>query len=483
MMKLPPMLYSHRKALKDPLIIPPALDRVMRAIEDIKGTGILVGGCVRDHLLGHQPKDFDIEVYGIDLPLLEKTLRKHFNVIAVGKAFGIFKVVVWDNGENHTYDVALPRSENKEGFGHKGFIVSTNAFMPFEEAAKRRDFTINAMAIDVRSNELLDAYNGLEHLEKRILKHVSEAFCEDPLRVLRGAQFCARFDLVMDESTIELCQKLNQELFLLSPERIFFEMKKLLFAFKPSLGLNVLRETKALNLFPELLAMIDCPQEPQWHPEGDVWVHTLMVIDEAAKLIRQSGLKEEEKLIIMAASLCHDIGKPPTTKHIDGLIRSLAHDEAGVLLTKNMLSRIAFPPKYIDDVCALVREHLKPFQLYKVRDNISDGAIKRLALRVNVDHLLYVSRADFLGRTTPEALSGDDPSYHWLKEKMQNLLGEEKKPKPLLLGRHLIEAGFKPGPEFKKILDRAFEAQLDGNFDTIESALAWFKEHYITKKS
>ncbi|HXW59992.1 MAG TPA: HD domain-containing protein, partial [Myxococcota bacterium] len=345
----------------------------------------------------------------------------------------------------------------------------------FKEASSRRDFTINAMAIDVRTGELLDAHEGFIHLKQKLLKHVSSAFVEDPLRVLRAAQFSARFDLTLDQETVLLCQKLQGELQTLSRERIFEEMKKLLLAKKPSLGLKVLRETYALSLFPELEAMIDCPQDKEWHPEGDVWTHTLMVVDQAAILCERSSLDTEQRLIVMAGALCHDIGKPPTTKEIDGRIRSLAHDEVGVSLAESFLTRMAFPERSIEDVTSLVKEHLKPYQLYKTRDSVSDGAIKRLTLRVDIDRLLLVSQADFLGRTTKDALNGVDPSYAWLRDKVKALLGKKKAPEPLLLGRHLIALGYKPGPDFGELLEQAFEAQLDGAFDTLEGAIAWFK--------
>lgn len=474
MKTLPLTRADQRTPLPKPFVISKALDALLSVITAAGGHGILVGGCVRDHLLGLLPQDLDIEVYGLSLTALKTALEKHFKVIEVGRAFGIFKVMVLDE----SFDVALPRRENKEGFGHKGFVIDTDPTMSFIEAASRRDFTINAMGIDVQSQELLDAHEGLNHLHQKRLKHVSPAFVEDPLRVLRAAQFGARFSFILDPETVLLCQALEEELKTLSRERIFEEMKKLLFAQKPSLGFIILHQTKALSLFPELAAMIDCPQDPLWHPEGDVWIHTLMVIDQAARLTKEALLDEEQRLIVMAGALCHDVGKPPTTKEIDGRIRSLAHDEAGVPLTESLLSRMAFPPRLIPEVSALVKEHLKPYQLYKTRDEVSDGAIKRLTLRVNIDRLLLVSQADFFGRTTEDALSGVDPSCGWLKDKITHLLGNEKAPKPILQGRHLIALGYKPGPLFSEMLNKAFEAQLDGAFATLDEALIWFKKQF-----
>jgi tRNA nucleotidyltransferase (CCA-adding enzyme) len=477
---LVPINDAHIFALKNPWIPDAALTRVLEVIEILGGQGILVGGCVRDHLLNIKPKDIDIEVYGLSPEELEEGLKKYFQIMAVGKSFGVFKVLVNIQDESRVFDVALPRQDNKSGQGHRAFVVSHDPTMSFSDAASRRDFTINAMGIDSKNQVLLDAYNGLNDLKNNILRHVSEAFVEDPLRVLRAAQFCARFGFRLAPQTLRLCQIIKDELATLSRERIYEEIKKILLAPKPSLGLSVLRETESLILFPELAALIGCVQDPQWHPEGDVWIHTLMVVDEAALLVKD--LEEEEKLIIMAGALCHDLGKPLTTALIDGRIKSIAHDSEGVAPTLSLLSHMGFAPKYFDEITALVREHLKPYQLYAKSHEVSDGAIRRLAERVNIRYLLKVSQADYFGRTTPEALSGIDPSAQWLEDRVNNLLGSQLKTKPLLLGRHLISLGEKPGAAFKKILDAAFEAQLDGIFGTEEEAVLWVKK-YLKKIS
>ncbi len=465
------------KKLTKKLVINPHLKMLINAIESLNATPILVGGFVRDYLLDKPCIDIDIEVYGITSENLELELSKKFSVISAGKSFGVYKVIVDIAGDKKTFDVALPRTENKAGSGHRGFVIGTDPFLPFEKASLRRDFTINAMGIDIKNNLLLDPHNGEEDLKKGLLKHVSVAFAEDPLRVLRAAQFCARFNLTLHPDTLLLCRSLSKELFSLSKERIFVEMKKLLLSEKPSIGLSVLHETHALVLFPELFALVGCPQDALWHPEGDVWVHSLMVTDEAALLLKTSNFSEDEKLIIATAALCHDLGKPKTTVIKDGRIRSPAHEPAGQDVTVNFLSKIAFPKKYYDDVISLVVEHLKPHQLYRERDKISDSAIKRLSNRVNIERLLYVSKADFLGRTTQEALSRHDPSYEWLKEEAFKLSVINEKPKALILGRNLIEIGYKPGPLFSKILRDAFEAQLNGEFDDEISAKAWLKKN------
>lgn len=456
-----------------PFVISPHLDLLLATVHQAHGLGILVGGCVRDHLLGHRASDIDIEVYGIEADALEKLLAKHFTVMAVGKSFGIFKVIIEHDGTKETFDVALPRRENKSGQGHKGFVITTDPFMNFKDAAARRDFTINAMGLEPLSQKILDPHGGQEHLIQKKLRHVSAAFSEDPLRVFRAAQFCARFDLDLDPSTILLCQQLEGELKTLSLERIFGEMKKLLLAKKPSRGFLVLQAVSALNLFVDLKNLINCPQDPEWHPEGDVWTHSLMVVDEAAKLAYRDSLSEEDHLIVVAGALCHDLGKPSCTIPKDGRIKSPGHEQAGAAPTLQFLSAMGMPQKYHDIIVALVKEHLKPHQLYRTQSEVSDGAIRRLAARVDIEKLLYVSQADFLGRTTPEALAGIDPSASWLRQKSFDLLGQSLAPKPIILGRHLIALGEKPSPQFSRLLHDAFEAQMDGAFHDEASGIAW----------
>lgn len=469
---------TYRQKLEIPFLVNAHLKILLDVIDKALGRPILVGGSVRDHLLGMTAKDIDIEVYGLTLESLEKVLAQ-FSVVAVGKSFGIFKVTVTIGDEKQTFDVSLPRTENKEGLGHKGFVISTDPHMDFKDAAIRRDFTINAMGIDVKAQEILDPFHGQKDLNLKILRHVSDAFSEDPLRVLRAAQFCARFSLTLAKETVILCQKLLPELKTLSKERIFWEMRKLLLAKKPSIGLLVLRETRAIGLFSELSDLIDCQQDAEWHPEGDVWIHSLMVADAAAKLVAKTDLSEDEKLIVMLGALCHDFGKPSCTIEKDERIKSPGHEQAGVAPTISFLEKMGFPKKFYDDVTSLVAEHLKPFQLYKERDIVSPGAIKRLAARVDINHLLLVSEADFLGRTTKDALLGIDPSAPWLRNKVSELLGPSLKPEAILKGRHLLDLGEKPGVHFGDILRKALEAQMDGEFADEESAIVWLKNFLL----
>jgi len=470
-----------------PLTLPALLTTLTSALQAAGGRPVVVGGAVRDHMLHKTPKDFDVEVYGLSLDDVEAACARVGKVHAVGRSFGVLKVTLADvidgTDVTDTYDVALPRTENKVGQGHRGFVVESQPDLTFADAATRRDFTLNAMGWDVVDNVLLDPHGGQADLADGVLRHVSDAFDEDPLRVLRGCQFAARFDLVMHDDTVAKCRSLQSELSTLPKERLWEEWKKLLLqAERPSVGLDVMRATGALVLFPELEAMIGCEQDVLWHPEGDVWVHTLMVVDEAARICREAGVDDDERLLAMYGALLHDVGKPDTTQFEDGHIRSRGHEAHGEVGTRSFMERIGAPHDVTDAVVPLVKEHLKPHALYGERDRVSDGALRRLALRVPIERLVLVSHADFCGRTTKEALSRNDPSKAWLLEQAERLQVQRDAPQPLLQGRHLLALGMTPGPAMGDILKAAFAAQLDGAFHDVDGGEAWLQAHLAERE-
>ena len=454
----------------------PSLQILNDAIARAGGRCVLVGGCVRDALLGLKPKDFDIEVYGLSADALQQTLEPLGSVHAVGKNFGVLKVTLKENEQTITYDVALPRTENKHGQGHRGFLITPDPNLDFDQAASRRDFTINAMGFDLHTKQLLDPHGGKDDLKARRLQHVSPAFAEDPLRVFRAAQFKARFHFNVTPETLALCVSLKEELRTLPAERIYGEMEKLfLQSAQPAVGLRFLESCGAIELFPELMALMGCPQEPEWHPEGDVWFHTLLVVDEAARLCELEGIHGEARLILLLAALCHDLAKPPTTQRQDGRIRSRGHESGGAKPTHSLLQRLGVSKAITEAVIPLVKEHLKPYQLYAVRHEVSDAALKRLAIRVPIGPLCHLAKADCFGRTTPEALRRDDPATTWLWESFQRLNLHHQTPEPIIKGRHLIQLGLKPGPQFKTLLTQAFDAQLENAFENEEKGIAWLK--------
>lgn len=426
--------------------------QVAQILRDAGGRALLVGGCVRDGLLGLPAKDIDMEVYGLEADAVEAALTPYFRLDTVGRAFGVFILKGLD------IDLALPRRESRIGPKHTDFKVEGDPTMSPREAASRRDFTINAISCDPLTGEILDPYEGIADLEARRLRHVSEAFTEDPLRVLRGMQFIARFDLEADPKTIALCRALTPEH--LPMERLWEEWKKLLLKGQQiGKGLRFLQVCDWLQHFPELAALEGCAQDPQWHPEGDVWTHTCHCLD--AYAAHRTG-EEWEDLIVGLAVLCHDLGKPDTTyTDENGRIRSPRHDVLGLPVAKTFLERLTRQKKIFEEVLPLVEQHMRPLALY--RDGAGDSAIRRLAARVKrIDRLVRVAHADTNGR--PPLKPEGFPEGDWLLKKTAELAVEDNAPKPILFGRHLIDLGIKPGPHFGKILDRAYEAQLEGAF-------------------
>ncbi|MEP6848277.1 MAG: HD domain-containing protein [Acidobacteriota bacterium] len=461
-------------------LLPQKITDLVRAIDQAGGRAMLVGGCVRDEVMGIEPTDWDLEVYRVEPEKLREILNSFGDVNVVGEAFTVYKV-----GDD--VDVSIPRRERKFGKGHRGFIVEGDPDMSFEEACSRRDFTINAILKDPLTNEIVDPFGGRDDIDRRLLKHVSQyTFAEDSLRVLRAAQFAARFEFDIDAGTAEICRSIDVTD--LPKERIWGELEKLLLKpSKPSIGIRWLYDLGVVRqLFPELQALVGVPQEPEWHPEGSVDVHTMMVVDEARKLIDE--LDHQRKVSVMVGALAHDFGKPPTTEFVDGRIRSRGHDEAGVEPTLSFLDTLGvytldgFDVR--DQVVQLVRYHLKPGEYYKAKSPVGDGAFRRLARKVEPDLLYRVAKADSLGRN-PEWLPKenwfDSAAQEWFIEKVRELEIEKKAPDPILMGRHLIDLGLKPSPKFKRILDAVYELQLDGKISSVEGAIGAAKQLVVNE--
>lgn len=442
-------------------------------VHDAGGRALYVGGWVRDRLLGRedidesndidQSKDIDIEVYGIEAERLRELLAEIGPVNTVGQSFTVYKV--------GGVDVSLPRTESKQGRGHRGFVVTGDPWMPVEEAARRRDFTINAIAWDSRGQEYIDPFGGRDDLDRRRLRVVDPAtFADDSLRVLRGVQLAARFELTPEDATARICRGIALDD--LPAERIRGEMEKLLLqARRPSLGFELALDLGVIaQLFPELEALVGCEQEPEWHPEGDVWVHTLMVVDEARACI--DDLDRPQRLTLMLAALCHDLGKPATTEFVDGRIRSRGHEEAGVPPTRALLDRLDVHTLAGYDVrhqvLGLVAHHLKPGMWHRGADPVGDGAFRRLARKVDLELLARLSAADCLGRTGDFDCAA---TLDWFLSRARALGVEHEAPAPLLLGRHLLQLGMSPGPEIGRILKAVYERQLDGEVTSLEEAL------------
>ena len=452
-----------------------------RAVERAGGRAFLVGGWVRDlerlRLAGSagQPAadEYDLEVYGLAAEALTPILARTGTVRLVGESFAVYKVAPArrrpDGAPPPSIDVSLPRRDTKVAPGHRGFRVIGDPALSVEDASRRRDFTVNAMLHDPLTGETLDPWDGRSDLEARLLRAVDPAtFVEDSLRVLRAMQFAARLEFAVDPATAALCRTIDLKD--LPAERIRGEMDKLLLrARRPSIGLEWAERLRIVEqLFPELRALQGCPQEPEWHPEGDVWIHTLMALDRAAG--ESAGLPEATRLTVMLATLCHDFGKPATTAVVDGRIRSYDHEEAGIEPTRAFLDRLNVHTLGGYDVrgqvLALVGSHLTPSHWFKNRDNVTDGAFRRLARRLEPELLYLVSRADCLGRTGDFSTEAQE----WFIARVRSLGVQREPPRPILLGRHLLELGFRPGPEMGRVLKAVYEMQLDGRIADLDAA-------------
>ena len=442
-----------------------SLRHILDAIAAAGGHPFEVGGCVRDSLLGIDCKDVDIEVFHLSVAELVVVLNGFGEVHEVGVSFGVIKLRLPD-GE--FLDFSLPRRDSKEGRGHKGFRVEVDHSLSIAEAAARRDFTINAISRDCRDGRLVDPHGGIADLAQRVLRHIGPHFAEDPLRVLRGMQFAGRFGLSVDTETAELCRSLMSEFSTLPVERIWGEWHK--WATKsrsPSRGLEFLNQSGWIDHFPELAALRGVPQDSEWHPEGDAWIHTLLVCDAAAALADREALSEERRVILLLAALCHDLGKATTTEFLDGRWRAHGHADASVPLSQQFLARIGCPLAITEAVLPLVREHLVHTQR-----EISARLVRRLALRMapaTIEQLLQLIEADMSGR--PPLPGGLPDAARQLGEIASELALGEEKPRPLVLGRHLIARGFQPDVWFQGVLNKCFEAQIEGAFAGLEDGL------------
>ncbi len=436
--------------------------KIATAVANAGGKVYFVGGCVRDKLMGKESSDVDIEVHGIYPDQLEQILDTFGRRKEVGKSFGIYML------EHHTLDIALPRKETAIGTHHRDFKIEVDPFISTRDAARRRDFTVNAMMQDVLTEEIIDHFDGKKHLWEHRLCHVDDnTFAEDPLRVLRAAQFAARFDFSVDENTTNMCKAISLDT--LSCERVMEELKKaLLFAQKPSQFFTFLRECNQLTVwFKELAALIDVPQNPKYHAEGDVWNHTMMVLDAAAKFRTQA----KEPLPFMLSALFHDLGKAVTTEKIDGVIRSYNHEEKGIPLVQTALGQLTGERQLCRYVLNMVKLHMRPGAL--AAQNASTRATNRLFdSSVCPEDLLLLGKADDMGRLPPSQNDHDTFLYQRL------LAYRHLMEQPQVCGQDLLDAGLTPNEHFKDLLTYAHKLHLSGvdKSSALAQTLAYYKE-------
>ena len=420
---------------------------VARLVAEKGGRAYYVGGFVRDALMGRENKDVDIEVHGIAPQGLKEILESLGQLITIGESFGIFSL------KGYSLDIAMPRKEEARGQGHKDFDIFVDPFIGTEAASRRRDFTVNALMQDVLTGQIIDHYGGREDLKQGILRHVNDAsIAEDPLRILRAAHFAARFEFQVAPETVELCRAMD--LGHLPRERIEGELKKaLLKAEKPSIFFQVLRQMDQLDIwFPEVKALIGISQNPIYHGEGDVWNHTMMVLDEAAKLRHRTA----QPLWFMLSALTHDFGKAICTEEINGVLHAYEHELKGLPLAETFLRRITSETKLVEYVLNLAELHMKPNTVAGARSSIKTTN-RMIDQAVDPEGLVCIALADDRGRICA-VRRGDNEEF--LRHRLD--IFREIMARPYVMGRDLIEAGLTPGAEFTRILGYAHKLRLAG---------------------
>jgi tRNA nucleotidyltransferase (CCA-adding enzyme) len=407
-------------------------------------------------------KDLDVEVFGLSESELMAVLAEFGTPDTVGRSFGIIKMTV--GGDD--FDFSLPQTRIGTGDGHRDEQVTVDPHLTLAEAARRRDFTWNAMSQDVLTGEVFDPFGGREDLAAGILRATSEEFARDPLRVRRGAQFNARFRTVATEDTVEMSRSLRGAP--LSLERVWGEWWKLAVkGVAPSFGLRFLEQVGWLEQ--ELAEMVGCPQDPTWHPEGDLWMHTLAAVDHAAEVAERDGLSDDERAELFFAVLLHDAGKPTTTEFSDGHFRSPMHDAMGRFMVQSFMERVGAPAWLTERVVSLVRHHMW-------RGPASARAVRRLSRRVSsVAMLARVMECDMMARGSASTV---DPLVHRMVEVAEQEQCRDSAPRPLVMGRHLLAVGWTPGPHVGEALRAAFDAQTDGEFDSVEAGVEWVQAHF-----
>ncbi len=411
------------------------------------GRTFYVGGLVRDHILGRDNKDVDIEIHGITPEKLSAILESLGEVTKTGMSFGVFGL------KKYEIDIAMPRKEKAVGRGHRDFEIDVDPFIGYEKAALRRDFTMNAMMEDVLTGEVLDFFGGREDMKNHLIRHVNDVtYQEDALRVLRAAQFAARFQFEIAMETRELSRKMSLKD--LASERIFGELNKALMKAKaPSIFFEEMRKMGQLSLwFPEAEALIGVPQSPVHHPEGDVWTHTMMVLDEAAKL-RSDAVYPEG---FMMSALVHDFGKAVSTVVENGKISAIGHEKTGIELAQWFLRRISNENKLERYVLNMVELHMKP-------NMMADAGAGRKSTSRMFDHsvcpedLLLLAKADHFGKGNADDYSATE---NFLQDRFTHY--QELMSRPFVQGRDLVEAGIKPGADFSEALAYAHKMRLAG---------------------
>ncbi len=421
--------------------------RIAARVHEAGGSTYYVGGFVRDRLMGIDNKDVDIEIHGISPEKLGEILDSLGKRTEMGASFGIYGL------RGYGLDIAMPRKEEATGRGHRDFAVYVDPYLGTYKAALRRDFTMNALMEDVLTGKVVDHFGGVEDLHKGILRHVnSTTFVEDPLRVLRAAQFAARFDFSLAPETVELAK--TMDLSTLASERIFGELEKaLLKADRPSVFFREMSRMEQMELwFPEVERLKGIEQNPVYHPEGDVYVHSMQVLDRAA-LYRDQA---KDPVSFMLSALVHDFGKITATKTTEKGIQAIGHETEGLPLVETFIRRLTNEVQLRKYVLNMTKLHMRPNRLAEDRARLL-ATNRMFDESMDPRGLLLLARCDRSLREGTEKIRADEA---FLEERLA--LFEEIMARPYVMGADLVKAGLKPGPAFSDVLAFAHNLRLAG---------------------
>jgi tRNA nucleotidyltransferase (CCA-adding enzyme) len=460
------------------LPLPGPVETIVRELRAAGHRSVVVGGAVRDALLGLEAKDFDVEVYGIAYDRLAGLLASHGRVDLVGKSFGVVKL----HTHERDFDFAVPRRDSKFGLHHRDFRAEFDPAITPQEAASRRDFTVNAMAWDPVENSLLDFFGGAADLKAGLLRATSHAFSEDPLRVLRGLQLAARYDLQLEPETALMCRTIADQYNTIAVERVGDELLKwAVKGRKPGHIAGYLAASGWDVHFPEIAGLAGVLQDPDWHPEGDVGTHTMLVVNAAAVIAEREGLEGDARAVLVFSALCHDFAKPKTTmlRERDGRMRwsSWGHEPEGGPMAREFLQRIHIKASIIDQVVPLVENHLAHSTMAK--GPVTARAVRRLAMRLapaSIEQLVQLIEADHSGR--PPLPAGLPEGALRIRDAAREQAVERGPQSPLILGRHVLPYfEGRAGKHIGEVVTAAYEAQADGAFSDEAGALEWLADY------
>jgi tRNA nucleotidyltransferase (CCA-adding enzyme) len=454
------------------MILPAHVEEVIAKLNAHGLKVLVVGGSVRDQFYGTASKDIDIEVYGTNVEYLLEILRTFGKVEVFGQRFGVIKLFCEDGLD---LDISVPRMDNNTGKGKTGFDIHFDPGMMPDVGARRRDLTINSMAYDPEFGLLLDFYGGVKDIQAGTVRATSSQFEEDPTRGYRAMQFAVRFDLASDQDTSTRITNMLSDHSDIKSEMIWEEWKKFFLKGRYfAAGFKFLEDTKLGALYPEIMNLRGCQQQYQWHPEGDVWNHTILVLEAMRGICEREGIVGDDKLVLMLAALCHDFGKPSTTRLEEGKWRAIGHCQEGVVPTISFLKRINCHDSIAKKVISLVESHLDHASFSGAKPSRSAlGKIKQRIYPATISELVLLVEADQSGRYP---LPPASPISDWvLLEKEYGL--DAPKFVPLLTGKDLIAAGLKPGKVFSQIIKHSEVAELEGVFNTHSEAVLWLNNH------